>query len=116
MFMCQLWLYDQGEVTHVGIGHSATITRVAIAPHQNKIVSCSADGAVFVWSFPALTPPPVDVMESNPAAIEAAAERHEDEDDHCLVADRADKKIEPACAVKAGVLLPMSDKCLEEVS
>jgi len=114
--LCQLWLYDQGEVTHVGIGHSASITRVAITPHQKAIVSCSADGALFVWSFPTLPPPPVDIMASNPAAIEAAAERHEDEDDRCLLADRPDAELEPACIVKAGVLLPASDKCLEETS
>lgn len=114
--VCQLWLYDQGEVTHVGIGHSAAIIRVAIAPHQKTIVSCSADGALFIWSFPTVPPPPVDIFESNSTAIEAAAERHEDEDDRCLVADRPDAEIEPACVEKAGVLLPMSDKCLEEIS
>jgi len=114
--VCQLWLYDSGEVTHIGIGHSAAITRVAIAPHQLTIVSCSADGALFIWSFPTVPPPPVDVFESNPTAIEAAAERHEDEDDRCLVADRPDAPIEPAYVEKAGVLLPMSDKCLEETS
>ena len=113
---CQLWLYDQGEVTHVGIGHSAAITRVAIAPHQKTIVSCSADGALFVWSFPTLPPPPVDIVSSNPAAIEAAAERHEDADDRCLVADMPDAELEPAYTVKAGVLLPMTDKCLQETS
>ena len=57
--LLQLWLYDEGHVTHVGIGHSAAITRVAIAPHQKTIVSCSVDGAIFVWSFPVLPPPPV---------------------------------------------------------
>ena len=70
----QLWLYDQGEVTHVGVGHSASITRVAITPLQKMIVSYSVDGAIFVW--PTLPPAPVDIM--------AAAERHEDEDDRCL--------------------------------
>jgi len=112
----QLWLYDQGEVTHVGVGHSATIVCVAIAPHQKTIISCSVDGALFVWSFPTVPPPPVDIMATNPNAIEAAAERHEDEDDRCLVADRPDAELEPAFIAKAGVLLPMSDKCLEETS
>ena len=112
----QLWLYDQGEVTHVGVGHSASITRVAITPLQKMIVSCSVDGAIFVWAFPTLPPPPVDIMATNPNTIEAAAERHEDEDDRCLVADHPDKELEPACIVKAGVPLPMSDKCLQETS
>jgi len=112
--MFQLWLYDQGEVCHVGIGHSAAITRVAITPHQQTIVSCSVDGAVFVWAFPTVPPPPVDIMASNPNAIEAAAERHEDDDDRCLVADAPDTELEPACIVKAGVLLPMSETCQEE--
>lgn len=117
MYMCvQLWLYDQGEVTHVGIGHSAAVTRVAIAPHQHTIISTSADGALFVWQFPQLPPPPVDIFETNSAAIEAAAERHEDEDDKCLVANRPDDPIESACIEKAGVLLPMTDECREETS
>jgi len=110
----QLWLYDQGEVIYVGIGHSASITRVAIAPHQKAIVSCSADGALFIWSFPTPLPPPVDIVATNPNAIEAAAEKHDDDDDRCLVADRPDAELHPACVVKAGVLLPMSDKCIEE--
>jgi len=114
--VCQLWLYDKGEVTHVGIGHSAAISRVAITPHQQTIVSASVDGALFVWSFPTVPPPPVDIFATNPDAIEAAAERHDDEDDRCLVADRPDAELEPACIEKAGVLLPMSDKCREETS
>jgi len=114
LLVCQLWLYDEGQITHVGIGHSSAITRVAIAPHEKTIISCSVDGAVFVWSFPTLPPPPVDIMATNPNAIEAAAERHEDEDDRCLVADRPDAELEPAFIEKAGVLLPMSDKCREE--
>jgi len=53
-------------------------------------------------------------MATNPNAIEAAAERHEDEDDRCLVANRPDDPLEPAFVEKAGVLLPMPDHCLQE--
>jgi len=50
--LIKVWLYDQGEMTHIGLGHSAPITRVKISPDQRHIVSVSADGAVLRWTFP----------------------------------------------------------------
>ncbi|XP_046352426.2 cilia- and flagella-associated protein 52-like [Haliotis rufescens] len=49
----KLWRYDEGEVTHIGIGHSAPITKVRICPNQRNIVSVGTDGAVLIWKFPA---------------------------------------------------------------
>jgi len=50
--LLKVWRYNEGEVTHVGVGHSGEITRLKICPHQNHIVSVSADGAVLRWKFP----------------------------------------------------------------
>lgn len=47
-----MWRYDEGEVTHVGVGHSGEITAVKISPDCRTIVSVSADGAILRWSFP----------------------------------------------------------------
>lgn len=48
----QVWRYDEGEVTHVGVGHSGEITAVKISPDGRTIVSVSADGAILRWRFP----------------------------------------------------------------
>jgi len=50
--LLKLWKYNEGQVTHVGIGHSAQITKARICPNRRLIVSCSADGAVHIWRFP----------------------------------------------------------------
>ncbi|KAK7113715.1 cilia- and flagella-associated protein 52-like [Littorina saxatilis] len=50
--LLKLWKYNEGQVTHVGIGHSAQITKARICPNRKLIVSCSADGAVHIWKFP----------------------------------------------------------------
>jgi len=47
-----VWKYDEGEVTHVGMGHSGDINRVKICPQAKHIISVSADGAVLRWRFP----------------------------------------------------------------
>ncbi|CAG5127836.1 unnamed protein product [Candidula unifasciata] len=52
--LVKLWLYREGEVTHVGKGHSASILRVRIAPDIKSIVSVSEDGAILQWKFPNL--------------------------------------------------------------
>ncbi|XP_067673017.1 cilia- and flagella-associated protein 52-like [Haliotis asinina] len=49
----KLWKYDEGEVTHIGIGHSASITKARICPSQRNIVSVGTDGAILIWKFPA---------------------------------------------------------------
>ena len=49
---CQVWKYNEGEVTHVGMGHSGDITRVKICPNSKHILSVSADGAILRWKYP----------------------------------------------------------------
>lgn len=48
----QVWRYDEGDVTHVGVGHSGNITRVKISPDGSCIVSVSADGGILKWRYP----------------------------------------------------------------
>ena len=48
----QVWKYDEGETTHIGIGHSASITQAKICPNKQHILSVSTDGAILRWSFP----------------------------------------------------------------
>ena len=48
----QVWHYDEGQVTHVGIGHTGDITGVRISSNGQYIVSVSDDGAIFRWKFP----------------------------------------------------------------
>uniref|UniRef100_A0A8C4VB53 Cilia- and flagella-associated protein 52 n=1 Tax=Falco tinnunculus TaxID=100819 RepID=A0A8C4VB53_FALTI len=52
--LVKLWDYNEGAVTHVGVGHSGHITRLKICPENKYIVSVSADGAIFLWKFPDL--------------------------------------------------------------
>lgn len=50
--LVKVWMYDQGEMTHIGIGHSAPITGVKISPDEQHIISVSTDGAMLRWTFP----------------------------------------------------------------
>jgi len=50
--LLKVWRYNEGEVTHVGIGHSGEITRLKICPYEKHIVSVGADGAILKWKFP----------------------------------------------------------------
>ncbi|NXS58914.1 CFA52 protein, partial [Brachypteracias leptosomus] len=50
--LVKLWDYNEGAVTHVGVGHSGNITRLKICPGNKYIVSVSADGAILLWSYP----------------------------------------------------------------
>ncbi|KAG9350472.1 hypothetical protein JZ751_026835 [Albula glossodonta] len=50
--LVKVWGYVEGEVTHVGIGHSGSITSVQICPNSKYIISTSADGAVLRWRYP----------------------------------------------------------------
>ncbi len=47
-----MWRYNEGDVTHVGAGHSGEITGVKISPDGRYIVSVSNDGAIMRWRFP----------------------------------------------------------------
>ncbi|XP_076871510.1 cilia- and flagella-associated protein 52 isoform X4 [Brachyhypopomus gauderio] len=50
--LLKVWSYTDGEVTHVGVGHSGSITSVRICPNNRYVVSTSADGAVLRWRYP----------------------------------------------------------------
>lgn len=52
-FFRQVWRYSEGDVTHVGLGHSSPITRLRISPDQKLVVSVSEDGGIFMWDLPA---------------------------------------------------------------
>lgn len=48
----KVWRYAEGDVTHVGQGHSSPIMRAKICPNNRLIVTVSDDGGIFVWKFP----------------------------------------------------------------
>ncbi|MBN3295417.1 CFA52 protein, partial [Amia calva] len=50
--LVKVWGYTEGEVTHIGVGHSGNITRVKICSNSRYIISTSADGAVLRWRYP----------------------------------------------------------------
>jgi len=50
--LLKVWTYNEGDVTHVGIGHAGNITRVTLSPDQRHVVSVSEDGAILRWAFP----------------------------------------------------------------
>lgn len=50
--LVKVWKYNEGDTTHIGIGHSASITRAKICPNSRHILSVSSDGAILRWSFP----------------------------------------------------------------
>ncbi|KAJ8363474.1 hypothetical protein SKAU_G00123050 [Synaphobranchus kaupii] len=50
--LVKVWGYAEGEVSHVGIGHSGNITSVRICPNSKYIISSSADGAILRWKYP----------------------------------------------------------------
>lgn len=49
-----MWLYREGVPCYVGIGHAASITKIKVSPDRSVIVSVSADGGIFLWTFPNL--------------------------------------------------------------
>lgn len=50
--LVKVWGYGEGEVTHVGVGHSGNITSVRICPKGRYIITSSADGAILRWRYP----------------------------------------------------------------
>uniref|UniRef100_A0A5K3ET11 Cilia- and flagella-associated protein 52 n=2 Tax=Mesocestoides corti TaxID=53468 RepID=A0A5K3ET11_MESCO len=48
----KVWRYNEGDVTHIGLGHSSPITRLKISPDQKLIITVSEDGGIFIWDFP----------------------------------------------------------------
>uniref|UniRef100_A0A673Z952 Cilia- and flagella-associated protein 52 n=1 Tax=Salmo trutta TaxID=8032 RepID=A0A673Z952_SALTR len=50
--LVKVWDYSEDEVTHVGVGHSGSITSVKISSNDRSMVSTSVDGAVLRWRYP----------------------------------------------------------------
>ncbi|XP_029916577.1 cilia- and flagella-associated protein 52 [Myripristis murdjan] len=50
--LVKVWNYQDGDVTHVGVGHGGSITSVKICTNSRTLVSTSADGAILQWKFP----------------------------------------------------------------
>ncbi|XP_033630475.1 cilia- and flagella-associated protein 52-like [Asterias rubens] len=50
--LIKVWNYEEGSVTHVGIGHSGEVNKLRICPNQKTIVSVSKDGAILCWKYP----------------------------------------------------------------
>ncbi|XP_029456180.1 cilia- and flagella-associated protein 52 [Rhinatrema bivittatum] len=50
--LVKVWDYNEGEVTHVGIGHSGNISSIRICPSIKYIISVSSDGAILRWKYP----------------------------------------------------------------
>ncbi|EGD76925.1 WD repeat domain 16 [Salpingoeca rosetta] len=51
--LLKLITFDEGETAYVGQGHSGDITRVAICPNQQYIISVTNTGSIFRWAYPA---------------------------------------------------------------
>jgi len=54
----KMWSYDEGMNIYKGIGHSGHITKIAISPNQQFVVTVGTEGAIFIWHMPK------DVLES----------------------------------------------------
>uniref|UniRef100_A0AAR2J7L3 Cilia- and flagella-associated protein 52 n=1 Tax=Pygocentrus nattereri TaxID=42514 RepID=A0AAR2J7L3_PYGNA len=50
--LIKVWHYFDGDVTHVGVGHSGSISSVRICPNNRFIISTSTDGAILIWRYP----------------------------------------------------------------
>ncbi|KAG8431266.1 hypothetical protein GDO86_019150 [Hymenochirus boettgeri] len=50
--LVKVWDYNEGQVSHVGTGHSGNITQLKICPLSKYIISVSTDGSIFRWRFP----------------------------------------------------------------
>ncbi|XP_032899901.1 cilia- and flagella-associated protein 52 [Amblyraja radiata] len=50
--LIKFWAYHEGDVVHIGIGHSGSINRIRICPAAKHIISVSSDGAILRWRYP----------------------------------------------------------------
>merc|ERR1712151_955983 len=55
--LLKMWEYDEGVCKYIGVGHSGSLTSVAIAPDQTFVVSTGSEGAILFWKMP------VDVVD-----------------------------------------------------
>lgn len=51
-FCHQLWKYQEGIYTHMGLGHAGAVTCCRFSPDSRHIVSCCAAGTIIVWKVP----------------------------------------------------------------
>lgn len=49
--LVKVWHYDEGVCHYVGVGHSGTISKVAISPDQGLCVSVGHEGAICIWAM-----------------------------------------------------------------
>lgn len=49
----KLWDYDEGIAYYQGVGHSGSVTKIAVAPNGKFIVSTGSEGGIFLWTMPA---------------------------------------------------------------
>ena len=52
-YLVKIFDYELGELECVGEGHSGYVNAVKISPDEKRIVSVGAEGAIFVWKYPA---------------------------------------------------------------
>ncbi|XP_071443263.1 cilia- and flagella-associated protein 52 [Hetaerina americana] len=50
--LVKVWKYNEGTVTHVGLGHAGVVTAARVSPDGKYLVSVSSEGAIFIWRFP----------------------------------------------------------------
>lgn len=50
--LVRVWHYDDSMCTHVGTGHSGTVTGVLVSPDRSRIVSVGSEGGILVWDAP----------------------------------------------------------------
>ncbi|GLG99654.1 Transcription initiation factor TFIID subunit 5 [Gryllus bimaculatus] len=50
--LVKLWKYNEGCLSHVGVGHAGAITAAKFSPDDRYIVSVSSDGGIFKWKCP----------------------------------------------------------------
>lgn len=48
----KLWDYDEGISYYQGIGHSGGVTKIAVSPNQQFIITTGTEGAIFIWHMP----------------------------------------------------------------
>lgn len=48
----KIWDYDEGIQYYKGVGHSGAISKIAISPNQQFIVTAGSEGAIFIWHMP----------------------------------------------------------------
>ena len=48
----KMWNYDEGSMYYVGEGHSGSVSKVKISPHEDRIISVGTEGGIFIWKVP----------------------------------------------------------------